>query len=76
MTIIAAMLESEMKSRLALSYYPKQSPSGLPTSSNKWGIKGTATIKCIYGTFQKDFSSERMLTVNSDLSWEKLRNQL
>ena len=72
-TRIEEMKEKGLRSRIDLLYYPRESPMGIPDSPNKWGIRGTMTIDCLYGTFTKDFGSGRMLTVSSAIPWHELQ---
>lgn len=61
--------------RIDLLYYPMESSLGIPPTADKWGLKGTATIDCMYGRFTKDFSSVGKLSVSSDSPWEEIRNR-
>jgi len=58
-----------------LLYYTAESLMGLPSSPVGFKLTGTATIKCMYGTFNKSFEST-VLTVVSDSPWEQLRKEV
>ena len=64
------MKRNNNKLLINLLYYPMESQWKIP-SLNGWKIKGTATIVCVYGTFQKSFESPT-LNIYSDTPWEKL----
>jgi len=61
--------------RINLLYYPMESPLGIPPSADKWGLKGIATIDCMYGRFTKEFCSVAKLTISSDSPWGKIRDR-
>jgi hypothetical protein len=56
-----------------LLYYPVESPTHIPPLPHKWGIRGTATISCIYGEATIGFSSKEYLAVSYDGKWEDIR---
>lgn len=64
--------KNTLRTRIQLLYRTLESLLGIPESPSGWKLTGTATIKCVYGTFQKPFES-KILTVTSDISWENLR---
>jgi len=66
--------DEAIRGSVNLLYYPLESPLGIPRLQNEWGIKGTISINCIYGSFVKDFSSSRKLEVTSDSPWQNIRD--
>lgn len=70
------MSRSDNQTRIALLYNPMESRLGLPPSSDKWQIRGKATLESVYGITVLDFSSTRNLTVTHDTDWHVLRGEI
>ena len=62
-----------MQRRIDLVYYPMESPLGIPPFPNKWGIRGVATIDCLFGQFEKNFCNTKALTISHDGNWDDIR---
>lgn len=63
----------ENERRIYLGYYPRQTPTGLPLYADKWCVRGTVKIQCVFGETSKDFSSTGYLSSSFDGRWEDLR---